>query len=165
MFKLGDYIVYGTNGVCTVDEIGTIDFQENKKFRLYYTLTPVYAKGSKLFTPVDNDKVIMRPIISKEEAEALVNNITNIETSWYTEERKCVEGYKSALKSCDCRELIKIIKILYLSKQSKLAEGKKVTASDEKYFLLAKDSLYGELAIVLGIQKEKVEGYITERIR
>ncbi len=33
--------------------------------KMYYTLVPVYEEKSRLFTPVDNHKVVMRPVISK----------------------------------------------------------------------------------------------------
>lgn len=163
MFKIGDYVIYGMNGVCIMNDIGPLDFQESKNERLYYTLTPINAKGRKLFTPVDNDKVIIRPLISRKEAKELVDDFANTEISWHHDPRKREENYKLALKSCDCRKLIKIIKILYFSKESRLAEGKKVIASDEKYIQLVEDSLYGELAIALGINREEVEGYILKR--
>jgi len=43
-------------------------------------------------------------------------------------------------------------------------EGKKVTAVDEKYFHLAENSLYGELAIPLEMTKEEVKKYVVERV-
>ena len=49
-------------------------------------------------------------------------------------------------------------------KQERKAQGKKVTAGDERYFKLAEEHLYGELAIALGIEKDKVGSYIEKRI-
>lgn len=65
MFEIGEYVVYGMNGVCRVEEIGTMDLGGIDSDKLYYTLLPIYTKGSRVFTPVDNQKVIMRAIISK----------------------------------------------------------------------------------------------------
>jgi len=163
MFAVGDYIIYGNNGVCKVETIGLIDYVSSNG-RLYYTLTPIYTKGSKVFTPIDNDKVIMRPIITKEEAMKLVDDITIIDVLWIQDERKREECYKQSLKTCDCRELIKIIKELYLRKQSRIAEGKKVTSSDERYMSLGEESLYGELALALRIERTEVKDYLTERV-
>ena len=59
---------------------------------------------------------------------------------------------------------MKIIKTLYLRKKSRLAEGKKVTAVDEKYLKIAEANLYGELAIALEMKKDEVESYIFKRI-
>ena len=45
--------------------------------------------------------------------------------------------------------------------QERIAEGKKVTASDERYFHMAEESLYGEFAIALGIEREEVKDFIA----
>ena len=58
-----------------------------------------------------------------------------------------------------------MIKTLYIRKQSRLAAGKKVTSSDEKYLHLAEESLYGELSVVMGIPKDEMEEYIAGRVK
>ena len=68
MFKEGDFIIYGSNGVCQVEHIGSMDLQGVPGDKMYCTLVPVYEEKSRLFTPVDNHKVVMRPVISKQEA-------------------------------------------------------------------------------------------------
>lgn len=45
-----------------------------------------------------------------------------------------------------------------------MVRGKRLTEVDERYFRKAKDNLYRELAIPLGITAEEVEGYIISRI-
>ncbi len=40
-----------------------------------------------------------------------------------------------------------------------------MTAGDERYFKLAEEHLYGELAIALGIEKDKVSSYIEKKNR
>lgn len=45
-----------------------------------------------------------------------------------------------------------------------LCMGKKATTVDEKYFRMAEEKLYGELAFVLNIEKEDVQSYISECI-
>ncbi|HBA63090.1 MAG TPA: hypothetical protein DCZ20_04460 [Lachnospiraceae bacterium] len=50
------------------------------KDRLYYTLLPVYAKDNLLFTPIDNKKVLMRPIISKDQALELIDKMEDMDS-------------------------------------------------------------------------------------
>lgn len=166
MFQTGDYMIYGNSGVCQVESVGTIDTIPGiPKDKIYYTLKPLYIKGSTIYTPVDNQKVLIRPLILKEEAIQLIDGIEEIETLWISNEKQREEVYKEELATCDCKELIKIIKTVYQRMQERLAEGKKITNSDRKYFKIAQDSLYGELAIVLDMEKEKVEEFITERMQ
>lgn len=163
MFKIGDYMIYGSVGVCRVDAIGPLGMEKSENKRLYYTLTPVYESGSKVFTPVDNEKVIMRPILSKREAQELIDTISEVETLWVPFEKGREEIYKEAMKKCDCREWIKVIKTLYQRKQARIAEGKKAVNADEKYLHIAEEALYGELAIPLNMKPGEVEKYIEQK--
>lgn len=164
MFKTGDYIVYGNSGVCKVENVGVIDSPIAEKDEIYYTLCPFYAKGNKIFTPANNSKVVMRPIITKKEAKDLIEGIQNINCLSFTDKKRREVEYKDALKKCDCKELIKIIKTIYLLKQERLNEGKKITAGDEKFFHMAEENLYGELAIALEVDKSKIKEYIINKI-
>jgi len=163
MFKVGEYVVYGTNGVCKVESIGTLNMGMGD--REYYTLAPVYEKKSKLFTPVDNQKIIIRPVLTKQETDELIDEIENIDLLCVEDEKKREETYKEAMRTCDSKQWVKIIKTLYLRKQDRLSQGKKATSSDEKYLHMAEQNLYGELAFSLNIPKEDVEHFITERIQ
>lgn len=164
VFQVGDLIVYGNTGVCRVEKIGRPDLAGVPEGVDYYTLSPYYSQNSKIFTPCDNEKVVMRPVISKKEARKLVREIPSIQLLIITDEKKREECYKETMRTCDCREFVSIIKTIYTRKQERLAEGKKVTASDEKYFSMAEDKLYGELAIALEMEKNKVKEYIKEKV-
>ena len=73
MFQIGDYIVYGTSGVCRVEKIGPVDLPDVSKDKLYYTLSPVRNPGGHIYTPVDNQRVVMRPILTEDETEQLID--------------------------------------------------------------------------------------------
>lgn len=164
MFEVGEYIIYGNTGVCKVEEVAKMAAPGTKIDRLYYALEPVYDKGCRLFTPVDNQKVMMRPVLTKQEADELIQRIKDIDTLWVSDEKNREQIYKEAIRTCNCEEWVRIIKTLYLRKKSRLAEGKKVTSSDAKYLHLAEESLYGELSVVMGIPKEEMEDFITRRV-
>ncbi len=162
MFNVGDYIIYGSSGVCKVTSVGKLSISGDDK--LYYTLAPIYSKSSTLYTPVDNQKVVMRSVITREEAERLVENINTVETLWVDDEKKREEYYKKALRTCECEEWIKIIRTSYLRIQDRKESGKKVINSDEKYLRTAEDYLYGELAVALHMDKDKVQQYIASKV-
>ncbi len=164
MFEKGDFIVYGTNGVCEVKDITTINMKGAPKDRLYYILSPRHHKDSKIFTPVDSEKTVMRAVLTKEEANELINGIPEIEELWVSNDKLREEKYKETMRSCECRDWIKIIKTLYLRKQERIAQGKKTTAMDEKYLRMAEENLYSELSLALEIPKEEMEEYITKRM-
>lgn len=164
MFEEGTYVVYGNKGVCKVESVGTMKGKQMSRDTLYYTLAPVYMSGSRLYTPVTAMKTVMRKIMTKEEVTKLIEEISSLEQLWIPDEREREKIYKEAVRSCDCRELVRIIKTLYLRKESRLADGKKVTAVDEKYFHMAEEQLYGEMALPLEIDKAEVEAYIADKM-
>ena len=57
-----------------------------------------------------------------------------------------------------------IVKTLYIRKQERTAQGKKITALDERYMRTAENELYSELSLTLGIPKDEMEQYIRERL-
>ncbi|MCM1124479.1 MAG: CarD family transcriptional regulator [Eubacterium sp.] len=165
MFERDQLIMCGGHGVCRVVNITGNPVDRLDKVRKYYVLEPVFEKGSTVYTPVDNDKVVMRRIMNKEEAEELAEGITEIDTVWIQEEKSREQMYKEAIRTYDCRSLVQIIKTLYLRKQDRLKEGKKVLSSDEQYLRKAEELLYGEMSLALSIPKESVAAYIKETVR
>lgn len=164
MFGRGELIIYGSKGVCEVTDISTINISGASKDKLYYILRPVNDKDGRVFTPVDSEKTVMRRILGREEALALIRGIPEIGHLWVADERQREQNYRQALSSCDCREWIKIIKTLWMRNQERLSQGKKITAMDKKYFKLAEDYLYAELSASLGVPQEKMQAFITEKV-
>jgi CarD family transcriptional regulator len=164
MFEVGNFVVYGNAGVCRVDKIGPLVKMKFPKEKIFYTLLPVYSKGSKVFTPVDSEKVILRPVLTKEDACVLIDEIDEMEEMWIPDNKKREETFKQSLRKCDCRELVKVIKTINVRREERLAEGKKVTAGDEKILHIAEENLNRELAIALDLEKTIVEEYISKKI-
>ncbi len=161
MFKKGEYVVCGNKGVCVVEDITTLDISGVDKKREYYILKPVYMPGSTVYVPVDTAKESMRSVLSRAEADQLISGIPDIPLITITNDKLLEQEYKGCMKANSCEELIRIIKTIYLRKQKRLEAGRKVTAVDAKYFRLAEETLYGELAISLGLSRDEVEAYIT----
>lgn len=164
MFEVGEYIVYGVKGVCRVEDITHIDISGADKNRLYYVLTPIGESTGKIYAPTDNQKVMMRRIISKEEADRLIDELPQIELLWVPDDKQREAKYKEALNTCDYRAWVSIVKTLYLRKQERVAQGKKITALDERYMRTAENELYSELSLTLGIPKSEMENYIRDRL-
>ena len=106
MFEVGEYIVYGCKGVCQVEEITHIDIPGSNKDRLYYVLAPLEDRNGKIYAPTDNAKVAMRKVITRQEAEQLIEEMPQIEELWVANEKQRELQYKEALKTCDFRAWI-----------------------------------------------------------
>ncbi len=161
MFEVGDKVVYENDGICTIEKIGSLDISSVNKERIYYTLIPVYNKGSKIFIPVDAPKNL-RLAMSKKEVMALLEELPEIAPIEISDEKQREQEYKAAIRTGDSRRVIQIIKTIYLRKKKRRETGKKVTEIDERYFRMAEDKLYGEMALALSIEKEQVLSYIKK---
>lgn len=169
MFEKGEFIVYGSTGVCEVTDITTISrdtavLNGINKNKLYYVLHPYNQNGGRIFTPVDNQKTVMRKLISPDEIEEILNNLQKIEDLWVDDERQREAKYKEAYRSCDCTQWISIIKTCNIHKAELKERGKKLSAADRKYIKLAEESLFAEFSIPLDIPKEEVREYIESHV-
>ena len=164
LFGKGEYIVYGTTGVCQVKDITSMSMDERQQEKLYYSLEPMGVRGSRIMTPVEGNKSIMRPVLSRDEAYHLIDGIQDVDELWITDDKQREMKYKEALKTCDCRQWIGMIKTLYVRKKDRMSRGKRLTEVDERYFRKAKENLYRELSIPLEIPAEEVEKFIAERM-
>ena len=79
MFKKGDYIVYGSTGVCEVLDVTTMHMDGIPDDKLYYILQPYQKNGSEVFTPVDNKRTVMRNIIPPLKAKELLESMEDLE--------------------------------------------------------------------------------------
>lgn len=164
MFEKGGYIVYGTTGVCQIEDITGMKSKGSSGEKLYYVLRPCFQKGNTIFTPVDNGKIAMRAAMTREEAEMLIKRIPQIEELEEADDRERERLYKEAIKSGKPGEWIRIIKTSYLRSRKREAEGKRATTVDDRYFHTAEDHLYAELAVVLGMDRDAVKKYIGQSI-
>lgn len=159
MFSVGEKIVYGENGVCTVSEIGSLPMSGSDG-KVYYHLKPLIGNGI-YFTPVDS-AAYMRPVMSRDEAEAFIASIPDIAPAICSDTRfNHVDAfYKDLFKLHSCEALVSVIKGLY----SRMAERKTKSSRAETTMKRAKDILHGELSVALGIDISEVEDYIAQRI-
>ena len=160
MFSVGDKIIYGENGVCIVEKIAPLEMSGAAKDKLYYSLRPLVGSGT-YFAPVESG-AFMRPIMSRDEAEAFIDTIPSIEPAICNDNRfNHVDAfYKELFKKHSCEALVSIIKGLH----ERMSERKTKSSRAESTMKRAKDILHGELSAALEIELSQIEAYIEGRI-
>lgn len=158
MFKVNDYVVYNSAGVYKIIDI----IKENHTE--YYVLQPAYEKNLIIKTPVNNPKVSMREVITKDNVLSLIAAMPEKETVWIKDDRKRSENFKAALKSGECEEWIKLIKTLYLEKQERTNAGKRLMKADEDIMKAAEKNLCEEFAVVLNTSPDEIVSYILDHV-
>ncbi len=160
MYRVNDYVFYGSSGVCKVLEVGVPSLSALRTDREYYTLMPVYGT-EKIYTPVDCAHAI-RPILTKKEAEELISHMPQIKEAEIDTKsiQMLTEHYNSFLRNFDVESLVVIIKTAHGRTERAKEMGKNPGKVDERFRKRAEELLYGELAVALDIPIKEVLPYI-----
>ncbi len=159
MYKVNDYVVYKKD-VCKVKEIK----ENNLNGNCYYVLVPICDESLIIDVPVDNKMGYIRDLLSKKEADYLINNIVNIEPLENIDSKYIENTYKELFHSGTHEDLIKIIKTTYLRNENRLKNKKKISEKDSDYFTQAEKYLYNELSVVYNMSFEEIKEYIIHKV-
>lgn len=167
MFSKGEFVVKPNAGVCVIEDIISKRLSDTAEEKKYYCLAPVADSRARLFVPVasDMDKTRLRKAMSENEAWELIRSIPDIESRWIENDKYREQEYKDAVHSNDPRALVSIIKNLYIRNKTREENGKKVTAVDDRYFKLAENALYSEIAHALNRNIDELQQLISSILK
>ena len=163
MYKVDEYVVHVSGGICQIKSIGPITIPGADKNKQYYFLTSLKTAGSKVYVPVDND-LAMRPINTEDDINKLVQDFPSISETVIEDEKHREIVYKDIIKGCNLYELAGLIKNIHVRRVKRLNEGKKPTATDEKYYKVVEDNFISEIAFVLGKSKLEMKDWLTDAL-
>jgi len=164
MFEIGEYIVYGTSGICRVEEICSSPYDKTDT-RTFYLLIPVRnPMASTIYTPVDNDRVPMRRLMTVTEIDALIAAMPEIKLLEVPVEKQRREIYRSTIGALRPEGYVSVIKTVQRRREELTAARKHFPVSDMEYGRLAKHLLYSECAHVLGMEEDGIEAYIEQKL-
>ena len=163
-YEIGDFVSKPVIGICKIENILYLNPQDEKNDKLYYLMKPVEDEKEKIYVPVSSSDSRLRLCLTKEEAWNLIKRIPDIPTAWTNNEKMREQNYKEAVRANNPEALVAIIKMIYQRKKKRLAQGKKCTTTDARYFQIAENLLYMELGAALGKPKEEVCETIIEYI-
>lgn len=162
MFCVGDTIMYGSTGVCEIEDIRREKFDETE--RTYYVIKPLNHEDATIYCPVDSQKAHIRKLLTAEQIDALIRIMPGAEMEWIENDQLRKEKFDEILKRGDHEELVKLIKVLYFNREEKARTGKKFHIADEKAMKEAESILYGEFAHVLKIRPDQVVPFIMGQL-
>lgn len=90
MPNINDYVNYGTQGICKIEDIRPMKFSFDSCERNYYILKPVHQENACIFVPAENQKLIeqMRPILSPEDIDRIILSAKKQKKSWTNDRKK-----------------------------------------------------------------------------
>jgi len=163
-FNKGDYVVYGKNGVCLVEDIKSMLFGgENGT---YYILKPTSSSFSTVYVPVDKEILVdrMRPVLNKKQIDEILSSSKDCTVEWIESKNERHEYFNSVVSSGDLKKLIAVVMTLYAKKSEKEAVGKHISSTDENILKSAEYLIEEEFSFGLGCSAGKVGEYIRKKL-
>ena len=160
MLTVGQTVVYGTQGVCTVKEISMLKLGKTKGE--YYALSPIDDPGSTVYVPTANEKLMskLRPVLTGEEADALITEAVREPLEWIESDAERKSACDDIVKNGDRKQLMRLVGMLYRRRELLKDQKKHFHNVDAQYLKTAERMLHGELAYALGIAVDDVADYI-----
>ena len=165
-YNKGDYVIYGTNGICKIDDIQKMTFPMETEEHTYYILKPISNKSSILFVPSNRPELVskMRYILTRDEIDNILSSPKEKEMQWIEDKNARASMFKNMMREGSPEKLLKLIKCLYERKSYLLENGKKLTITDDNVLTSAEKLVCEEFAFALGIDEDKVAEYIKNKI-
>ncbi|MDD2534041.1 MAG: CarD family transcriptional regulator [Eubacteriales bacterium] len=164
MYKVNDYVIYSSMGVCQVTNICRENFGGTVE-REYYVLNPVYGNIIDIFVPTDKRNVVMRRLLSKAEIFELINIMPDLDSEWISDDIFRRVTFGEILQSGDQQKIVQVIKTIYNRKIELEQKGHRLSISDSDTLKAAEKLLYHEFALVLDILPDQVVPFIMAKIQ
>ena len=163
MYQVNDVVCYQNYGLCRIKEIKKISVM-NQKPRPYYLMEKVYDQcdSTLIKIPVDTAN-FMRPVLTHDEAIALIKRLPDVEVELYKDVRDREQYYNQQIATWDIDEWAKVIKSIFEFKRLKSEQDKTrpINQLEIKYFEKAENLFNQELAYALNIEMNQVSDHIN----
>ena len=161
-FDIGEYVSYGINGMCSIEDIRPMQLSQGVEEMMYYILRPESNPKSTIFVPVNNQKLVskMRELMTKDEINAMLTRMKDRTLEWEKDIRFRTESFHEILNNGVNQELILMIRCLHKKRQELTQAGKKLPTRDSNTLKTAEHLVEEEFSHVLHIKCEDVSNYI-----
>lgn len=163
MFQVGDYVIYGYEGVCRVTAVGHPQVPGLNQMREYYLLEPV-GHGGQVYTPVDT-KTVMRPVHTRQWVQTLLDSAADcpVPSDVPADPRKAAEYYRSVLQQQDCVKSLSLYR-LFLERQKRQAAARKaLSVTDLRFMKQAEETLCSEIGFALELSTPQALQLLREK--
>lgn len=162
MFKVGNMVIHPNAGVCCIEDIRLEKFIEEQ---MYYVLKPIYDNShSKIYVPVENPKIHLRKVLSKDDINQMIKNVSLQQQLWVENDSKRNEIFNKVLQSGQHTDIIQLIVEIHMKQLEKRAQNKKLHIADLKIMNLAEKMIHEEFAYALDLNVEDVAQYIMQEL-
>lgn len=165
-FEVGQYVVYGTNGICMVDSIERMSFAAGVPAEYYYVLRQHRNPSNKYFVPLKNEAQLsrLREPMRREDIEDILMGLSDDDVNWISDRRERGDYFRNILHEGVSGRLLNMIICIYEKKRELARNGKKLSVTDQGTLKTAEKLLEEEFAWALEMDPEDVPAFIRRRL-
>ena len=130
--------------------------------RKYYILQSVHESNGLIYIPVDSEGVFLRRILTKDEAEALLEKLDQLEAIEESNAKLLRSRYVEAMRTHLPENWVCVLKTLQKRTQACTARSQRLSETERSFGVSAKLYLCTELSLSLGKTKEEIEQLLAK---
>ena len=162
MYRIGDAVLYGNNGICRIREItrmescGMVDD--------FYVLKPVSSEATTVFVPLGSEVLLsrMHPLLSPEKMRELLDLLDGSAPIWVENENQRKILFREIMNSGDRLAIFRVYLTLRRLREEREKKGKHLRVSDERAYRETERIFFDELSIVLGWSREDGTAFLDK---
>ena len=163
MYQVGNTVMHPSEGICAVEDIRRMRFGTQE--REYYVLRPTMENGSStVYLPIERGDAVLRKLLSREDILAMIRESAQYAGLWVEDSRLRKERFGEILREGNYAKIIQMIRELHEYNARRLAEGKRLSATDEHLLADAQRLLHQEFSYVLGMSQEATVTFILREL-
>jgi len=149
MFSKNEYVFHESAGVCIISDIRVAPLEGMPSDRNYYVLKPLLDANSVVYLPVDSDRVFLRRLLTREEAESLLSRIGEIQELEAENPKLLRAKYIETMHTYQPTEWVRVIKTVKKRASILAQKSQKLPETERSFLEKSKQHLCTELSVVL----------------
>ncbi len=158
----GDYVVYGTNGICRVEDVCSMVFSRGETPQEYYVICQKNHPASTIYVPVNNDVLRnrMRAILTPKEIETIFSEKDKEDREWIADRKARCAIFQELFLQGDRRGILVMLRCLKRRQVDLQLTGKNLSVTDHEFIQTAEKMLREEISFSLGLSYEDADVYL-----
>ncbi len=165
-YKIGEYVVYGSNGICKITDIKKMTLSPIIGERNYYILEQINTKMSTIYVATDNEPLCakMRYVLNEKEILDILHGAKENSIKWMDDRKARTQYFYNILHGTSHEDLLLMISCIYLKGRELAENGKRLSDSDAGILRSAEKIIREEFAFALSIASEEVGVFIRKEL-
>lgn len=161
--ETGEYVVYRMSEICRIEGF-EMKCADGVNEREYCVLAPLNSNSARYYVPRDAAAGKLRGLLSRDKIVDIIHGMDGTE-EWCSNPTERKQRHNEILASGDYCRIGSMLRSIYLEKQRRESQGKRLTSTDERMMKEAESMINGEFSFVLGIKPEEVPEFIRSEIQ